>query len=992
MNIRFPLSLLAAALSALPALAAPVSPDEARQELMNFRRLNASRLDKAPAWSAGELELVYSATAPQGEACFYIFNYPGGRGFSIVSADDRLPGVLGFSDNGSFDPDSIPVNVKWWLGQYEAEISAFLQADPQTGRRVSRAMTQDREAIEPITSTKWDQGAPYNNDCPMDPKAHRTSVTGCVATAMAQVMKHYQWPVNPKGSNNGYVFSGTTLDWDNMIDDYSGKYTAAQAAAVAQLMRQCGAGVNMMYSAYESGAYSQNVPVALTEYFDYSRKVRMEWRDYHTQREWDAMVYAELAADRPVYYSGSSSRGGHAFVCDGYLANGFFHFNWGWGGYQDGYFLLSALNPLTGGTGSYAGGYNTAQTIITNVIKNDGETQYQTAALATGSFVYKNGKYLIEDDPEGYYMIYNPLMRNLSATFGVKVSAWDNPENVKYFPTSSATTLQPMYGFKELSVSLSGLPSGKYRVTPAFRNEYGEWENVQVPVGLQQYVTLTVDGSNYSYTNDGPDATMTPRLIVGLPTTTPVIYGNTAKVLSMVVNNVNEGDFNGDIFIALADAEDPFGDFISFHSRVVVPGKSSAIANFTSDETIDPGTYEMYFDTEETSIGDMLTFKVEQAPVDAPATSDLIVEEISPNFMTATDESVRISIIVNNTSKDELTRALTLHLLDRNFKTLQTLTSEQIVFLPSQVTNLQMQTPPLGLKADVYYWAIDIDGVRAGLAQPLIVTGETRTSGGLAYFVTSESDKTASVISSTQSEYAGKIVIPDEIDGYKVTEVRADAFTFADELTEVTLPAGIKDVQAGTFYNAAELKRVNVRAAAVPTLWDNAFAEGAPEKIVLSPADNAANLYASEPAWGQFIISNWTITADADCTLSGLLTDVLTNQPYNPYYIGADTRLAVNVGTPGSTVSHMAWEMENGEKGETDFVKTAILPALHGLSGTVHFSSADGSGVKGLEEEWTRSDVYTPAGILVLRNATREQFLALPKGIYILRGSTLLNR
>lgn len=992
MNIRIPLAFLVAGLTAVSMSGAPLSPDEARGELLNFRRLNAGHLDKAPAYGADELKLVYSATDNGGAACFYVFNNPDGHGFSIVSADDRLPAVLGFSDNGSFDPDNIPVNVKWWLGQYQSEISTFLESDPQVGRRVSRAMTQDREAIEPITSTKWDQGAPYNNDCPMDPRAHRTSVTGCVATAMAQVMKHYEWPINPKGSINGYIFSGTTLDWDNMIDDYSGSYTAAQSAAVAQLMRQCGEGVQMNYSAYESGAYSQNVPVALTEYFDYSRKVRLQWRDYHNQRDWDNMVYAELAADRPVYYSGSSSRGGHAFVCDGYLANGFFHFNWGWGGYQDGYFLLSALNPLTGGTGSYAGGYNMGQMILTNLIKNDGETHYQTAALATGSFVYKNGKYFIEDDPDGYYMIYNPLMRTLSATFGVKVTAWDNPEDVKYFATSSATSLQPMYGLKELSVSISGLASGKYRVTPAFRNEYGEWDNVQVPTGVQQYVTLSVNGNNYSYSNDGPDATMTPRLMVGLPTTTPQIYGNTAKAISVVVNNVNDGDFNANVVISLADAEDPFGDIISLESRVMLPGKSSTIAYFTSDEVLRPGTYEMYFDIEENSIGDMLSFEVSDAPVAQPATTDLIVEEISPNFMTATNESVRMSILVNNTTRNELSKSLTLHILDKDFSTLRTLNSDEIVFQPAQVTNLQMQTPAINFEPGVYYWAIDIDGARACLAQPLLVSGNTKTADGITYMVTSETAKTATVISSADKEYSGKIIIPDVIDGYKVTEVRADAFTFADELKEVTLPSGISDIQAGTFYGATALERVNITANPVPTLWNDAFAEGAPEQIILSPTDAYANMYAAEPAWSQFKISNWTITADPDCTVSGLLTDLMTNKPYNPYYIGADTRLAINLGTPENTVGHMTWEMENGEKGETDFIGSTKLPALHGLSGTVHFSSADGSGIEQMEEEWIPSDIYTTSGILIMRDATREQFRTLPRGLYILRGTTLLKK
>ncbi|MDE7160633.1 MAG: C10 family peptidase [Muribaculaceae bacterium] len=993
MKIKFTLSLLMAGFTAVSALAAPVSPDAARKELQDFRRMNSARLHRAPAAESGELELVYSASAPTGATCFYVFNNPDGQGFAIVSADDRLPGVLGFSDNGSFDPENIPVNVKWWLGEYEAQISAFLDADPQLGCHVSRAMTQDREPIAQIISTQWDQGAPYNNDCPVDYTVGRNSVTGCVATALAQVMHHYEWPLNPQGSANGYVFSGTTLDWENMIDDYSGSYTPVQAAAVAQLMRQCGAGVSMMYSAYESGAYSENVPIALTEYFDYSRKVRLQWRDYHRQRDWDDMVYAELAANRPVYYCGSSTRGGHAFVCDGYLANGYFHFNWGWGGYQDGYFLLSALNPLTGGTGSYAGGYNSNQMILTNVIKNDGETQYQTAALSTGSFCYRNGRYVIEDDPRGYFMIYNPLMRQLSATFGIKVVSWDNPEEVKYFPMAAASTLKPMYGIKEITATPSGLSSGKYRVYPAFRNQYGDWDDVQVPSGVQQYVTLEVKGSDYSYSNDGTDESLAPRLIVGLPSVTSELYGNTAKAISVVVSNVNDGDFNANLYMTLSDSQNPFGDIASLQSRVMLPGKSSTIVEFTSDEILAPGTYDMYFDIDESPIGPELALEVVDANIALPSSDiRLKVSEISPNFITATDEAVRLSIIVENSSAQTLAKPLTLKLLDKDFNTIRTLTSQEIVFQPEQVTNLQMQTPELSLVAGTYYWAIDIDGAPAGLAHPLIVTGASRTTDGITYKVISEADKTAAVISSAEGEYAGKVYIPESIDGYRIVEVRADAFTFADALTHVTLPPGITAVAPGTFFSASALERVDVNATEVPVLWQEAFDEGRPEGIILSPADTSANLYAAEPSWGEFIISNWTITADADCTVSGLILDPLTNRPYSPYYIGADSRLAVNLGTPEGTVGHFSWEIENGDKGESDFIGMALLPALNGYSGTVHFSSADASGIEGVNAEWTETDVYTLTGVRVLSQATREQFLALPKGVYILRGASVLKK
>ncbi|MDE5551627.1 MAG: C10 family peptidase, partial [Muribaculaceae bacterium] len=317
--------------------------------------------------------------------CFYVINTEGG--FVIVSADTRLNEVLGYSDEGAFDIERISPDMQWWLDSYCDEIASalpYLTEAPLSGTVTHRA---SRNPITPMLKTKRNQEAPYNNTCPMDGRYNRRSVTGCVATAMAQIMKFHEWPKQPKGSNGGIVFTGTTYDWGNMLDVYEqGKYNVTEATAVATLMRQCGAAVDMQYSYAGSGAYDNRAQYALFTYFDYSQDIKMVYRDYTMQKEWNNIVYSELAAGRPLYYSGSSVNGGHAFVCDGYSANEYFHFNWGWGGYQDGYFLLSALNPETGGAGSYEGGYNSHQIIFTGIRPADGEAKKQTCILSTGTF------------------------------------------------------------------------------------------------------------------------------------------------------------------------------------------------------------------------------------------------------------------------------------------------------------------------------------------------------------------------------------------------------------------------------------------------------------------------------------------------------------------------------------------------------------------------------------------------------------------------------
>lgn len=978
----------------LLAAAAPVSPDEAMAEVRTFRSLN-SNVRRMLAPSQGEsLEIAWTATAPAGgQSCFYIINDSSGAGFTIVSADDRLPRVLGFSQSGAFDPDNVPSNMQWWLDEYRDQIARFLSEDPDLPAVRQRALRQDRDPIQPMLTTLWNQGAPYNNDCPIDPRVGQRSVTGCVATAMAQVMNYHQWPVNPKGTSpDGYVFNGSTLDWANMIDDYSNPgYSSAQAAAVSLLMRQCGAAVQMMYSAYESGAYSENVPVALRTYFDYAPDLRMEWRDYHTQSEWDNMVYGELSGNRPVYYAGQSNLGGHAFVCDGYLANDFFHFNWGWGGYQDGYFLLSALNPATGGTGSYAGGYNASQRILTGVRKNEGDVgPVQTAALATGSFSYNasTSKFVITEDPDRYNMIYNPLMTPLTATFGVKVQEWDNPDNVRYFSTGSSTTLQPLYGFKDMSVNISGLSSGKYKVFPAFNTSASGWQDVGVMYSKQRYVTLTVDGSKYTYTNDGPS--LGYRIVASLPESTPTVFGDVAKAFELILSNVGDGDFNEEVSISIFDDDDPFGDIISLTNRVILPAGTSTVAQFTSPESLRPSNYSAYLMTMDgTDLGDPVGMRIENAGTQPVEVSDITVAEVGPNFLTLDGEGVPVSMIVTNNTSADKSYPLEVILMDSGFKTIQTMTSaEPVDFAADASTNIQFAPRQLPILPGTYYWAVNINGKRASLTYPMVVRGAVLTDGnGLYYQITSDADKTVRITSPAYSEYEGEITIPAAIADYRVSEIAGNAFTFAGDLTEVSIPSSVSEIVPGTFYSATGLKRVNIDNPSVPTLWKEAFQPGLPEQIVLSPADGQANLYAADADWSEFIISSWTIETAPDCEITGgLEIDPLTGTWYAPYCVGADERLAIIVKTPGDMVLRAEWTID-GEQGRADSRGTAILPPLQGRNGSVRLSATDDdSGIDSLTAAWEPCDVYRTDGIRVLTNASREAFEALPSGIYILRG------
>ena len=217
--------------------------------------------------------------------------------------------------------------------------------------------------IAPLVSTTWNQGAPYNNLCPVYSGSNR-SATGCVATAMAQVMNCHQWPQSATTAIPGYTtesygidltagLPAVTFDWANMQDSYSSSATGTAADAVATLMQYCGYSVEMDYGP-ESGSNTDMVAAALKAYFDYNATTQFVSRSMYTYAKWTALIYHELANGRPVVYGGMSSGGGHEFVCDGYKYENntdFFHINWGWGGLSDNYFVLSALDPDQQGIG-----------------------------------------------------------------------------------------------------------------------------------------------------------------------------------------------------------------------------------------------------------------------------------------------------------------------------------------------------------------------------------------------------------------------------------------------------------------------------------------------------------------------------------------------------------------------------------------------------------------------------------------------------------------
>ena len=379
--MRRSLLLLALFLSTLTVWAERIDVTTARKVAKTVATQNSGGLRSA----ADDLSLVYAA-APgkdcsilrsgtvEGLADYFVFNFPNNKGFAIVSGDDRVYPVLGYSDEGQFDPDNLPENLRGMLAYYQNQISwaeeKGIESTPAIADEWNRYLsgTGLRAAGENVLleTAKWDQYEPYNLQTPLIGEQH--ALTGCVATATAIIMRYHKYPsrvANPP-TKNYYKVRGAGIeesvtydayDWKNMPLVYlRGEYSDVEANAVAALMWNIGANVEMNYGLYEDGGSSASSALAiraLREVFGYSAGARHLYKEDYRWDEWKTLLRKELDENRPVLYNGRNNESGHAFVCDGYKEGEAFHINWGWGGSSNGYFLLTALDP-DGGNDPYS--------------------------------------------------------------------------------------------------------------------------------------------------------------------------------------------------------------------------------------------------------------------------------------------------------------------------------------------------------------------------------------------------------------------------------------------------------------------------------------------------------------------------------------------------------------------------------------------------------------------------------------------------------------
>ena len=550
------------ALASSTAMAEAITEGQARNIAQRF--LTAHRMTSS-GLKLEQKRHSLNASTPSDHAAYYVFNNGSGQsGYVIVAGDDRAPAVLGYSDRGHFDTQDIPEALQSLLDGYAAQIEALEQ-----GAKAAPQLTT-AGAIAPLVTATWSQNNPFNTLLPFVPSGKHAAV-GCVATALAQVMYYWQWPARPTrpiaAYTSQYTSSGQTLsyfmpelpvidfNWPVMQDSYLySDSTNVAGIAAATLSLYCAQAMEMTFKPSSSGATTSAIPCQAATYFDYDARAHMESRGNYTTQGWADLLYNELAAGRPVIYSGSKKSGGHAFICDGYDGNGMFHFNWGWNGKSNGYFLLNVLNPDLQGTGSASGtyGYILTQGAIIGFQPDKGgdhvfELTIRDHVLKSyvGTRSYSSGSF--KANVSGIFYNYTSDTLNVQLGWGL----FDGQEVVDVLYSRHSSALKPGYRITYDDQQLlfgSGMTTGTYRIMPMYC-EYGTSNWRPCAGSDRSFIEVTINGNSCTVTGHGSSAA--PDYTINGTTVSGTLHnGRPADINLSMTNN---GESRNDVLYMFAN-------------------------------------------------------------------------------------------------------------------------------------------------------------------------------------------------------------------------------------------------------------------------------------------------------------------------------------------------------------------------------------------------------------------------------------------------------
>lgn len=621
-------------------LAAPRSVEQARKAAMAQMKKHSAK--KSPAHGGTVI-----ATSPQlvlakekknkDEAYYYVFSAGRDLGYTIVSGDDRMPEIVGYTESGNYDADRLPDNLASFMQAYQD--FADNATDGQM-EEIRRWKAQEKHAaVAPLMEEKWNQSAPYNNMCPLI-KYNETqgdrAVAGCVATAIAQILHHYQCPDRLKNNIPAYsaktvIYSGYrneinmpeistadgVYDWQNMLNVYNGNETQTQNDAVAKLMLHVGCAVKMNYGPKASGAGT--TAEVFTKYFGMDQElVRKVQRNDYNISQWDKMLYDEIAAKRPVLYEGVSTGGGHAFVVHGY-DDGLYFVNWGWGGHSDGYFDITILNPhSTSGAGASTSkdGYSMSNSMIIGITPDNGVTDkvkkavFTAKDLTVSGLTVQNGNITAKAD---FSVInFNPAEN----TRYVSVGYMDNEGNIYNIATPKQITIREAApdgsGYNQSATCDISFPyaAGIYTLCLIESTDQTSW--VLCPQYQTTFAPVYIKAQDNDASVISPSTALSATAALD---TESGGYAGMSNTISITVSNSGEKEYYDKVYVMVSTGETrPEG--YTYSTGITAPVSGSTTFDFAYTPPA-AGKYNFWIlDSKLNEIGkSSITFQSSTAPV-----------------------------------------------------------------------------------------------------------------------------------------------------------------------------------------------------------------------------------------------------------------------------------------------------------------------------------------------------------------------------------------
>jgi hypothetical protein len=530
---------------------------------------------------------------------FYVFN-ANDSGFIAVSADDIVYPILAYSDESSFNPNTVNSSTQKWFQGYADQIRFAMMNNLEATENIKNQwsdlignkkndLEKRRGSVSPLISTKWNQGKYYNDLCPYDNSYQERTVTGCVATATAQIIKYWSYPDRGTGflSYNHQTYGTISTNFANHSYDYDNMPNRVSSANldVALLMFDCGVSVEMDYGVDGSSAQTLDVVNALKTYFSYDGSISGKYRSTYSDVSWVNLLKTELDAGRPIQYAATGNGGGHSFVCDGYDNSDYFHFNWGWGGISDGYFLLTSLNPGSLGSGGGTGGYNSNHRAIVGIKPPDSNIKYDfslnTVMTISPTTINYGGAFSISVN------FTNNSKTNFRGDYGAAIFD-DNDNFIDFIEIKSDYSLQSGYKYSSnLEFSTPGMFNilpGKYWLGMYYRPTGGNWDMVKGTFWYSNYKSIIV-------TNNNSIALHSDLTISGDQYFTQGKSG----IVKVNIKNNSSSIFKGKYAVSLYNLDGSFVQTVNIYDEIDgLPAGyvySNPLSFFSSEINVNPGTY-----------------------------------------------------------------------------------------------------------------------------------------------------------------------------------------------------------------------------------------------------------------------------------------------------------------------------------------------------------------------------------------------------------------